>query len=146
MLAPYQGMRIVWQRHAGQVVVTQKRIWACRRGQEILRRRLAPISEQPLGHIWASNAAENRLTEIVIPLRPDQVGDPTFERLQKMRPEHDARRKIIREWMSLARDKRKTEDQAAAFARQASEKHEFMCSGDHYERVMAWLLPRTAKP
>ena len=33
-----------------------------------------------------------------------------------MKPEHNARRTIIREWMSLPRDKRQTEEQAAAFA------------------------------
>jgi hypothetical protein len=29
-----------------------------------------------------------------------------------MKPEHEARRKIIREWMSLPKDKRQTEEQA----------------------------------
>ena len=62
-----------------------------------------------------------------------------------MRPEHDARRAIIREWMSLPRDKRQTEEQAAAFSMKAIEKHEFRCSGDRHQRVMAWLLPRTGK-
>jgi hypothetical protein len=28
-----------------------------------------------------------------------------------MKPEHEARRKIIREWMSLPKDKRQTEEQ-----------------------------------
>ena len=62
-----------------------------------------------------------------------------------MRPEHDARRTVIREWMSLPRERRQTEEQAAAFATQAAEKHKFTCSGDRYRRIMAWLLPRTAK-
>jgi hypothetical protein len=62
-----------------------------------------------------------------------------------MRPEHEARRTVIREWMSLPRDRRHTEEQAAAFAAEAAEKHEFACSGDRYRRIMAWLLPRTAK-
>ena len=30
-----------------------------------------------------------------------------------MKPEHAARRKIIREWMSLPKDKRQTEEQAS---------------------------------
>ena len=59
-----------------------------------------------------------------------------------MKPEHDARRKIIREWMSLPGDKRATEEQAMAFAKKAIEKHEFRCSGDRQQRIMAWLLPR----
>ena len=29
-----------------------------------------------------------------------------------MKPEHETRRKIIREWMSLPKDKRQTEEQA----------------------------------
>ena len=57
-----------------------------------------------------------------------------FEKVVKMRPEHDARRAIIREWMSLPRDKRQTEEQAAAFAIKAIEKHEFRCSGDRQQR------------
>jgi hypothetical protein len=31
-----------------------------------------------------------------------------------MKPEHEARRKIIREWMLLPKDKRQTEEQAQA--------------------------------
>jgi hypothetical protein len=62
-----------------------------------------------------------------------------------MRPEYESRRKIIREWMSLPREGRKTREQAAAFATKATEKHEFTSSGDRYRRIMAWLLPRTAK-
>jgi hypothetical protein len=62
-----------------------------------------------------------------------------------MRPEHEARRTVIREWMSLPRDRRHTEEQAAAFATEVAEKHEFTCSGDRYRRIMAWLLPRIAK-
>jgi hypothetical protein len=33
-----------------------------------------------------------------------------------MRPEHEARRKIIREWMSQPKEKRQTKEQAEAFA------------------------------
>ena len=33
-----------------------------------------------------------------------------------MKPEHETRRKIIREWMSLPKDKRQTEEQAKPFA------------------------------
>jgi hypothetical protein len=47
--------------------------------------------------------------------------------------------------MSLPRDRRHTEEQAAAFATKAAEKQDFACSGDRYRRIMAWLVPRTAK-
>jgi hypothetical protein len=60
-----------------------------------------------------------------------------------MRPEHGLRRKIIREWMSLPRDKRQTEEQARPFAKKAVER--IPSRGDPYRRVMSWLLPRTGK-
>ena len=39
--------------------------------------------------------------------------------------DHETRRKIIREWMALPKDKRQTEEQVAAFAKTAAEKNEF---------------------
>jgi hypothetical protein len=59
-----------------------------------------------------------------------------------MRPENKARRAIIREWMSLPSEKRRTVEQAADFCRKANEKHDFRCSGDREQRIMAWLTPR----
>jgi hypothetical protein len=61
-----------------------------------------------------------------------------------MKPEHDTRRKIIREWMSLPKDKRQTEEQAKPFAAKATER--MPIGGDGYQRIMAWLLPRIGKP
>jgi hypothetical protein len=60
-----------------------------------------------------------------------------------MRPEHDARLAIIREWMALSKDKRQTEQQAAAFAttvmaRVPSVRHP-------HQRIMRWLLPRIGR-
>jgi hypothetical protein len=40
-----------------------------------------------------------------------------------MRPEHDARRAIIREWMALPKEKRQTKEHAAIFAKKAVESH-----------------------
>ncbi len=60
-----------------------------------------------------------------------------------MMPDHDARRKIIREWMALPKDKRQTEEQAAAFA--AKVKERVSSSDDPQQRIMRWLLPRTGK-
>lgn len=62
-----------------------------------------------------------------------------------MRPENATRRAIIREWMTLPRDKRQTEEQAAVFAQKAIEKHDFRGSGDRQRRIMAWLMPRIGK-
>jgi hypothetical protein len=67
------------------------------------------------------------------------------EKILIMRPENKSRRTIIREWMSLPREKRQTGEQAAAFALNAIEKHGFRCSGDRQRRVMAWLMPRIGK-
>jgi hypothetical protein len=62
-----------------------------------------------------------------------------------MRPENKARRAIIREWMSLPREKRRTAEQASAFSLKAIEKHDFRRSGDRRPRIMAWLRPRIGK-
>jgi hypothetical protein len=39
--------------------------------------------------------------------------------------DHETRRKIIREWMALPKDKRQTEEQVAAFAKKAVQQNEF---------------------
>ena len=57
-----------------------------------------------------------------------------------MKPEHEARRKIIREWMSLPKDKRQTEEQAKPFAKKAMER--IPSSGDPYRQILRWLSPR----
>ena len=62
-----------------------------------------------------------------------------------MKPEHATRRIIIREWMSLPRDKRQTEQDAAAFAKKAVERHPFLYAGEPSERVRRWLSPRTGR-
>ena len=42
-----------------------------------------------------------------------------------MEADHETRRKIIREWMALPKDKRQTEEQVAAFAKKAAEQNKF---------------------
>jgi hypothetical protein len=39
--------------------------------------------------------------------------------------EHETRRKIIRQWMALPKDKRQTEEQVATFAKKAAQENEF---------------------
>ena len=57
--------------------------------------------------------------------------------------EHETRRKIIREWMKLPKDMRRTEEQVAAFAKSAVQQNGFQRSRrDPYQKVMGWLLPR----
>jgi hypothetical protein len=60
--------------------------------------------------------------------------------------EHETRRKIIRQWMALPKDKRQTEKQVAAFAEKAAKENEFQHSRrDPYQKVMGWLSPRAGK-
>ncbi len=68
--------------------------------------------------------------------------------------DHETRRKIIREWMALPKEKRQTEEQVAAFAKKASQQNEFHRSRrdpyqkfrrDPYQKVIGWLLPRAGR-
>ena len=57
---------------------------------------------------------------------------------------HQTRRKIIREWTALPKDKRQTEEQVVAFAKKALEQNELPRSRrDPYQTIVGWLLPRT---
>jgi len=66
--------------------------------------------------------------------------------------DHETRRKIIREWMALPKDKRQTEEQVAAFAKNAAQQSKFhrrdpslKFRRDPYQKLMGWLLPRAGK-
>ena len=61
-----------------------------------------------------------------------------------MKKQRQARRKVIRQWTALPRDKRQTEEQAKPFAKKAMER--IPSSGDPYRQIMRWLLPRIGKP
>jgi hypothetical protein len=53
----------------------------------------------------------------------------------------NARREIIREWRSLPKELRQTDEQAAAFAMQIKDKYKFSSdSADPYQTVRGWLL------
>jgi len=59
---------------------------------------------------------------------------------------HETRRKIIREWIALPKDKRQTKEQAAAFAKKAAEQNEFPRSRRNpCQTIMGWLLPRAGR-
>lgn len=63
-----------------------------------------------------------------------------------MRPENELRRKVIREWMSLPRDKRQNREQAAAFATKVVQANTVGSHRDDPHRiVMAWLAPRVGR-
>jgi hypothetical protein len=57
------------------------------------------------------------------------------------------RRTIIREWMSLAAEKRQSGQQANTFAKAALQRHNLPRSRrSPHDIVMAWLRPRTGRP
>jgi hypothetical protein len=63
-----------------------------------------------------------------------------------MRPENDLRRRVIREWMSLPRDRRQNQGQAEAFAMKVVQTNAFgPRRADPHRIVMAWLSPRVGK-
>lgn len=68
--------------------------------------------------------------------------------------DHDTRRKVIREWMALPKEKRRTEVQADAFAKKATQQNEFHQSRrdpkhqfrhDSHHQVLGWLVPRAGR-
>ena len=60
-----------------------------------------------------------------------------------MKPEHDERRKIIREWMALPRGSRQTDAQVDAFARKAMGRIAFR--PDPYRQIVNWVKPRAGR-
>ena len=71
-----------------------------------------------------------------------------------MEQDNRVRRKIVREWMALSADKRRTEEQAVVFAQKALQQNQFHRSRrdpDHqfrrtsYQKVLGWLVPRAGK-
>ena len=59
--------------------------------------------------------------------------------------QREARRKIIRQWEKLPKDKRQSMEEITKFARTAAQQNEkaFVRSRrDPHEKIMGWLLPR----
>jgi hypothetical protein len=57
------------------------------------------------------------------------------------------RRAIIREWMSLAREKRQSGQQALAFAKAAVQRHGLpRCRRALHDVIGGWLRPRIGRP
>ncbi len=54
-------------------------------------------------------------------------------------PKADAERECIRRWRELPKERRSTNDQAAAFARVLMEEIPFTTSGDRYHFIRGWL-------
>jgi phage-related minor tail protein len=59
--------------------------------------------------------------------------------------QREARRKIIRQWAKLPKDRRQSKEAISEFARTAAQQNEkaFVRSvRDPHEKIMGWLLPR----
>mgnify|MGYP005823775715 CR=1 FL=1 len=57
------------------------------------------------------------------------------------------RRSIIREWMTLTREKRQSTQQANVFAEAALQRHHLPRSRrEPHEVIMTWLRPRIGRP
>jgi hypothetical protein len=64
----------------------------------------------------------------------------------EMRPENELRRKTIREWMALPRDRRQSQEQAAAFAAKVVQANPIGSHrADPQKIVIAWLSPRVGR-
>jgi len=59
--------------------------------------------------------------------------------------DHETRRKIIREWMSLPTDKRQTAEQATAFAKKAVQQNEFHRSRRDPDQNLGAILLRRSR-
>jgi hypothetical protein len=52
----------------------------------------------------------------------------------------DAQRAIIREWLALPADERKTKDQAISYAMTAADRFKFRYKSDRYQLIQVWLF------
>ncbi|MET4800308.1 hypothetical protein [Bradyrhizobium sp. LB11.1] len=65
-----------------------------------------------------------------------------------VKKQRDARRKIIRQWMKLPADKRRSMAEISVFAKAAAQENKNALVNsrrDPYEKIMGWLLPRAAR-
>jgi hypothetical protein len=53
--------------------------------------------------------------------------------------QEEAKQLILHEWLSLPREERRTDRQAAEFAMRVKDQYPFRCSGDHYQVVKGWV-------
>jgi len=58
----------------------------------------------------------------------------------------DAPKAIIREWLALPADERKTKEQAVAYAMTAAHRFKFRYKGDRYQLIQLWLFKYVGPP
>jgi hypothetical protein len=58
----------------------------------------------------------------------------------------DAQRAVIREWLALPADERKTKEQAVAYAMAAADRFKFRYKGDRIQLIQIWLFKYVGLP
>jgi hypothetical protein len=58
----------------------------------------------------------------------------------------DAQRAVIREWLALPTDERKTKEQAVAYPMRAADQFTFRYKGDRYQLIEIWLFKYVGLP
>jgi hypothetical protein len=54
----------------------------------------------------------------------------------------EAKRAVLRDWIALPSQMRKTQVDALVFAMSVKDKYRFRCSGDRYQVIKGWLQDR----
>lgn len=58
----------------------------------------------------------------------------------------DVQKAVIREWLALPADERRTKDQAVAYAMRAANRFKFRYKGDRHQLVQIWLFKYVGLP
>ena len=103
------------------------------------------IAESKL-RVVTTHALPQQTAIVVLAALPRNSGDRPIIRENANVEDHEARRKVIRQWMSLPKNRRHTAEQAVEFAKKAVEQNELRPSRrDPHQRVLGWLLPRIGR-
>jgi hypothetical protein len=99
------------------------------------------------GPYYRNDEGRNRKTaeDILTAPKPEFPSSGAAHMPDVLKRQREARRKIIRQWMRLSRDKRQSIDEISTFAKIAAQQNEdaFVHSRRNpYEKIMGWLLPR----
>jgi hypothetical protein len=73
-------------------------------------------------------------------------GRPCWRERNKPLIRADAQRAVIREWLALPADQRKTKEQAVAYAMRAADRFKFRYKGDRYQLIQIWLFKYLGLP
>ena len=69
-----------------------------------------------------------------------------IERKEQVMLKADAQRAIIREWLALPPEERRTKEQAVTYAMTAAHRFKFRYKGDRYQLIQIWLFKYVGLP